>query len=634
MTSHESTQVVQAIALCRTWGWSGTPPESLIEHAKKVVTLNQSGAADAKNIIAGLGILTREEIDSRIHERRADDSESALACLARLYPGKVQPRVQQIFAIQSKLAYYEQIPDSLLTHEVIKTVEAARAHCESMDAVLLTLENSRPVLLFNDHAQLIRFRQSGSDQLSDPLLKALSHETGETVQVKNLLLGLAPRSEISGRLQPLRGDAKGGSSTLSTGKLFFAEAKKGERQKLLVDLIETGIEKRASDAGIEALRNGGGKVIYRINGLRTHSYFLSAEDRQNLTSFAETLSGANPQGSVMRKPTTGRISYIGSQHVVDLRCSFIPGDRRDKANENDNRTSVSVRFQMQEDGDGFVDINSLNIDPEVREHILKALGVRSGIILLIGPTNSGKSTTIGGLIGGHNQLYGDTVKRVSLEDPVERNFVGVEQFSLPDADSFTPYLEGFLRHDPDLIFIGEIRTAASAEVATRAAKTGHIVLSTFHAPSPVEGFSGVAHLMEGKRKFDLLQSLVMIIAQRLVRELCPKCKVLRAPTKEEIGRFEYAMQRLGADLESMVLPEVLFFPPHYGEGDSVCPHCNGQGTKGLIPIHGVLDFNKKVRSLLLRDEVEAVEALQAFKLEEQAFKKLIAGDISLSEACL
>ncbi|HFD3911784.1 TPA: ATPase, T2SS/T4P/T4SS family, partial [Pseudomonas aeruginosa] len=185
---------------------------------------------------------------------------------------------------------------------------------------------------------------------------------------------------------------------------------------------------------------------------------------------------------------------------------------------------------------------------------------------------------------------------------------------------------------PDVIFIGEVRSAAAALVATRAAKTGHLVLTTFHAPSPIEGYAGVAHLMEEKREYDLLQSLVMIISQRLVRKLCEHCRVKRAATEDELGRFEYAMTRLGVDVASLDLPEHLWFAP--SEEGNTCEHCKGKGTAGVVPIHGVLDFTPKVRRLLLEGKLSEVEELQAFRLEGQILRKLEVGDISLEEACL
>ncbi|TEP72632.1 hypothetical protein IPC71_26270 [Pseudomonas aeruginosa] len=631
MTSHESTSDIQAQQLCRTWGWEADPPACLLEHAQTIMRVNPQRLVKIGQIAVKLGLVTNQEIEARLAEQH--DGEQILAFLGRIFPAKIKPRMQQILAISKHLAYYETIPDQLLIHEVLKNTDAVRQRCDQLDAVLLIQDNVRPILLFTDSERLLHFRQQGAEeQAKCAILRALTQEGGNKVVPRDILLGLSSRSEISNRLMPLRGESKASAETSAAGKLFYREKQKGERHKLFVEVLEKGIELKASDVSIEAERDGTGKVTYRIDGLREYSYRINAEERQTLVSFAESLSGANPQNIVLRKPVTGRVSYRGEQYNFDMRCSFIPGDRRDTAGDNDTRMSVSMRYLPQEDGDGIVKIEKLNFEPDVLAHLKKALGVESGVILLVGPTNSGKSTTIGGFLGLHYLLYGDTKKRLSLEDPVERNFKGVEQFSLPDAESFTLFLEGFLRHDPDVIFIGEVRSAAAALVATRAAKTGHLVLTTFHAPSPIEGYAGVAHLMEEKREYDLLQSLVMIISQRLVRKLCEHCRVKRAATEDELGRFEYAMTRLGVDVASLDLPEHLWFAP--SEEGNTCEHCKGKGTAGVVPIHGVLDFTPKVRRLLLEGKLSEVEELQAFRLEGQILRKLEVGDISLEEACL
>jgi len=614
-----------ATDLLKAWGWNSKPPAFLVEYADRVAKINPDGSRPIGEIIVELGFLSREQVDRGLSDK--PHNELLLAYLARVYPKLLAGR-PLVLAIKNRLPFYERISADLMLHEALQNNPQVRERCDAMDALLVQIENTKPLLLFADPDQLVRFRQQGSsDQLREPIFQALGGRLGRRANTTDIFYGLAPRGEIQPPLRVLKSGTGSQNEQSSVGKLYYQERNRGEERRVVVDMLEEGIQRGASDLSLSVIDTGEGEIHYRVNSIRQHSYKITSAERITASNFLLQASGAQASGTNLMKPGTGRLFYSGNSGTFEMRCSFIPGNNRDSINEDDQRLSISMRYLPQDDGDGFVDVDKLNFESEVKKHLISALNLKDGVLLLVGPTNSGKSTTLAAFLSEHYKLHGNKLKRLSLEDPKERTIKGVEQFSLPDAKVYTDYLEGFLRHDPDVIYMAEIRSAISAEVATRAALTGHLVLSTFHASSPIEGYTGLAHLMTQDRQYDLLQSLKMIITQRLLPRLC-KCKVKRRPTGLEWDIFTYNMHLLGRDPEGMKIDQDnIYFPSECG-----CEDCSNSGFRGLVPVHGILDFTPDVRKLLLKGDYEAVEKMQSFFLEEQSLRALRRGDISLAEA--
>lgn len=615
-----------AVQMLRAWGWATKPPAILVEYASDVVTINPDGKRPIGEIVTTLGLLTEAQIDRALEDKAPD--ELLLNYLVNNYPKLLANRAK-ILAIKNHWPFYKRIPPDAPVHDLLQSDAVVRARCDALDALLLLAENTRPLMLFADPDELLRYRQlGGTESLLDPIMKALSQQMGRRAHAEDLWFGLAPRGEIQGPLRQLKSEVSRQGEQSAAGKLFYQERNRGEERRVVIDMLEEGIQRGASDLSMRVLESGEGEIHYRVDSIRQYPYKITADERIAATNYLLQASGAQASGTNLMKPGTGRVFYSGNSGTFEMRCSFLPGNSRDAVIEDDQRISISMRYLSQDEGDGFVDIDRLGFEPEIKKHLNSALNLKDGVVLLVGPTNSGKSTTLAAFLSQHYKLHGDKLKRLSLEDPKERTIRGVEQFSLPSAEVYTDYLEGFLRHDPDVILLSEIRSATTAEVATRAALTGHLVLSTFHASTPVEGYTGLAHLMSADRQYDLLQSLKMIITQRLLPRLCVKCKERRRPTEMEWDVFTYNMTLLGRDASAMPVPlDQIYFPSENG-----CAHCAGSGYRGLIPVHGILDFTKDVRKHLLKGEFEAVEKMQAFFLEEQSLRALQRGDISLSEA--
>ncbi len=616
---------VKAVELLKGWGWSGDVPRALHEYACNVARINPDGKRMTGEIIIELGYLTRQQVNDA--PPQPNSKTPYFTYLTKLYP-TLQRHQIEVLAIKDRLPFYSKLGDYLTPHNIIEDIEEVRIECEKIDALLARLPNGRSVLVFATYEEFLRYRQRGTNETrQSPLANALKDDNSP----HPLLFGFGRRDDVIAPLRQLKKENSAIEGGTNTGKLFYAERNRSTERSLAVDMLENGVTRKASDLSLKVLSTGEGEIHYRENGVRLHSYRLSMQERIAVSNFLMQQSKANSSGARLMQPETGRMVYKGQSSSFEMRCSFIPGDAAMAYHEDDQLLSISMRYLEQNTGDGYIDIDTLSFTDEIKQHLVSALHVKKGILLLVGPTNSGKSTTLAAFLSKHYDLYGDRVKRLSLEDPKERTIIGVEQFSLPSAKVYEKYLEGFLRHDPDVILFSEIRSKESAETATRAALTGHLVLSTFHATDPVEAYTSLAHLMSEDRQHDLLSALVMIITQRLVPKLCPVCSEQRKPTEDEWSMFRYSMALRGLNVDEMAIHKdsIRFAKTPHKYPDHKCDRCSSTGYVGVYPIHGILDFTKKVRALLRTKDFEEVEKTQAFTLEQQAIKALHAGFIDL-----
>jgi type IV pilus assembly protein PilB len=261
----------------------------------------------------------------------------------------------------------------------------------------------------------------------------------------------------------------------------------------------------------------------------------------------------------------------------------------------------------------------------VREAIKKPYGM----FLITGPTGSGKTTTLYALL---QILNHDDVNMITLEDPVEYTIEGINQSQvLPEIGyTFSKGLRHIVRQDPDVIMVGEIRDTETAELAVHAALTGHLVLSTLHTNNATGVIPRLVDL--GVQRFLLPSSLNLMMAQRLVRKLCPHCKKERLADAMETKIIEDTLSLVNKEAI-----EKLKIQKPYKIFDSVgCNECNGRGYKGRVGIFEVLSMNKEIENIILTDMSEAKVAAIMKKqgllnLREDGIIKVLNGVTSLSE---
>lgn len=335
---------------------------------------------------------------------------------------------------------------------------------------------------------------------------------------------------------------------------------------LINNIIEQAVRQRASDIHIEPMEKTV-RVRYRIDGnlkeiMKYDNALLGA-----ITTRLKIMSGMDI--SEKRKPQDGRITTTVDRREYDIRVSNLPTVYGEK---------VVMRIASKE---GFnVDISKLGLTERDRKVFQDILRNPHGIILVTGPTGSGKSTT---LYTALSELNTEDVNIITVEDPVEANIDGINQVQVNTKANltFASALRSILRQDPDIIMIGEIRDSETAEIAVRASITGHLVVSTLHTNSTA---SSVARLEDmGVESYLIADSMVGIIAQRLVRRLC-ECKKPKEATVEE-------KQLLGVDTEK----SCTIYEP------CGCKLCNNTGYYGRMGIYEIMKISPAIKRLISKN---------------------------------
>lgn len=372
---------------------------------------------------------------------------------------------------------------------------------------------------------------------------------------------------------------------------------------LVKQIIEGGVRQRASDIHIEALE-GSVRVRYRIDGAlkQVMSYDLSV--LAGITARIKIIGGMDI--AEKRKPQDGRITIMVDRREFDVRVSILPTVFGEK---------TVMRLTSK---DGLTKPKSaLGFDKEQEKVFDNILSNPHGIILVTGPTGSGKSTT---LYTSLSELNTEDVNIITVEDPVEANINGINQVQVNNkADmTFAAALRSILRQDPDIIMIGEIRDGETAGIAVQAAITGHLVVSTLHTNSAA---STITRLIDmGIESYIAGDAVVGVIAQRLVRRLCTTCKQPRLVEDDEKAQLG-----IPADEEDVIIYE-----------PQGCPLCNDTGFSGRIGVYEMMPVSRHLQAVIATGATADVIEKQALKegmmtLKMGAAKHVVDGITSISE---
>lgn len=333
---------------------------------------------------------------------------------------------------------------------------------------------------------------------------------------------------------------------------------------LVKEMIDTAVRQRASDIHIEPMEQQV-RIRYRIDGAlyekaTYHQRFLAA-----ISARIKIIGGMDI--SEKRKPQDGRITQVVDRQEYDIRVSVLPTVYGEKIVMRLTSKNALTREKRQL---GLKPAELVQFD-----HILKN---PHGILLVTGPTGSGKSTT---LYTALSELNREDVNIITVEDPVEANIDGVNQVQVnPKAElTFASALRSILRQDPDIIMIGEIRDQETATIAVQAAITGHLVVSTLHTNSAA---GTITRLMDmGIAPYLISDAVVGVIAQRLVRRLCPACKRAKKATEEE----KKMLSRSTAE-------DLTIYEP------CGCPQCDGTGYRGRIGVYEIMEMSARLKTIV------------------------------------
>ena len=388
----------------------------------------------------------------------------------------------------------------------------------------------------------------------------------------------------------------------------------------VVDTLLTGAVKiGASDVHIEPIEDGV-RIRYRIDGVLHTVADFKADILQNLLSRLKFL--AKLKLDVNRLPQDGRFTVTDKQKdtskEIDVRVATIP-----------SQYGEAITMRLLSRDSVAITLDSLGLTGDARKKVLEAISRPQGMVLECGPTGSGKTTTLYSLL---SRLNDPEKKLVTLEDPVEYRLPGVMQ-SQVDPDHGYDFAEGFrsvLRVDPDVLMIGEIRDAKTADQAVQASLTGHIVLSTLHTNDAPTAIPRLTDL--GVRPFLLANAINAIIAQRLVRKICPRCAAETKPDAATVETIREVLKGLPTHAKESVPPEKEWLFMH-GAG---CSRCNGTGFSGRIGIFEVLIINDELERLAM-DRAPMSQLRQAARrtgmmtMEQDGLLKALTGITTTNE---
>jgi len=376
--------------------------------------------------------------------------------------------------------------------------------------------------------------------------------------------------------------------------------------QLVQKLLLVAIEDKASDIHLEPFEDEF-KVRYRIDGVL---YDMHAPAKSLATALVSRVKVMSKLDIAERRlPQDGRIEFMLPQGPIDLRVAVLP-----------TMFGESVVLRILDRSNVQLSLDKVGLPPDELEKLRTLINKPNGIVLVTGPTGSGKTTT---LYAALNELNDPGVKILTAEDPVEYDVQGLIQcqVNLDQELTFAKLLRSFLRQDPDIILVGEIRDLETAQIAIQASLTGHLVLTTLHTN---DAPSSVLRLVDlGVETFLLTATIEAIVAQRLVRRVCVKCKEPYTPNEEQL--MELALRP--SDVEGK-----LFFR---GRGKG-CDYCRRSGYKGRKGLFEILVMDDEIRELVMKQASTSILRQEARKrgmrtLREAGLMAIYNGETTIDE---
>lgn len=380
--------------------------------------------------------------------------------------------------------------------------------------------------------------------------------------------------------------------------------------KLINTILSASIQKRASDIHIETYEKTT-VIRYRIDGV-LYPATQVLDNRHHAALISRLKVMAELDIAEKRTPQDGRFRLKFGHREIDFRVSILPAVFGE---------DVVIRILDKSSligSEQALRLDSFGVHPDVLKKLRKGINEPYGMVLITGPTGSGKTTT---LYGALSELNNGEEKIITVEDPIEYQLDGIVQIAVNEKKglTFARGLRSILRHDPDKVMVGEIRDSETAQIAVQAALTGHLVFATVHANNSIDVIARFHHM--GVDLYNFISALNCVMAQRLVRIICPSCKKTRsydAPTLELSGLDpkNYAQQQW-----------------YEGAG---CDQCNGTGYRGRSAITEFLAITPAIRQLVIERsssiEITAVAIEEGMvSLRQSALAKVLSGETTLKE---
>ena len=520
-------------------------------------------------ILIKMGLLTREKVHECLNVQKQRHGSIKIGQIFLEF-GLIDKKQLQIALAAQRGLEYISINDIDIAPDVIEKVPAQMAKTYSiipieydnkLNELVVVLDNSDNFRATDDLSTLMGFSVTAKMTDSEALQNALTRYYGSQDEQEGI-------NELIEEIQDdkMLAEYEGRDQSIDLDEL--KELSESNPVKKLLNLVLLqAIRDKASDIHFEPFENEY-KMRYRIDGVLYEMIPPPKHIAAALSSRIKVM--ANLDIAERRLPQDGRISLTVQNNPVDLRVSILP-----------TMFGESVVLRVLDRSQISLDLNKLGFRPDDLELVHQLIYKPNGIVIVTGPTGCGKTTT---LYAALEELNNIERKVITTEDPVEYDIDGVIQVQMKTdiGLTFARCLRSILRQDPDVVMVGEIRDLETAEIAAQASLTGHIVFTTLHTN---DAPSSIARLLDlGIEPFLITATIEGIVAQRLVRRICNKCKTPYEPTEAQLMELGLTPDKLNGKKF------------HYGRG---CSRCNNTGYRGRIALFEIMVFNDEMRELVM-----------------------------------
>lgn len=463
----------------------------------------------------------------------------------------------------------------------------------------------------------------------------------ENSETKNAIIALQKRGyQVSLNLAS--------SSGIDDGLKLYESTQKYIKKEIVETVEQKGIKtyekevKELADLPVKLEKVTGEEALnlLDIGAMKTNASDIHYEPGDKTVILRFRIDGILHKVFELKREVYNKISeQIKYQSKMRLNVTTIPQDGRYVFNYNERKIAVRVSSIPTPYGEAFVcrylpsdkkflTLEELGFQGLALTKLKRATEIAQGMILITGPTGSGKTTTLYSILAAMNTAED---KLVTLEDPVEYYLAGITQSQIDEKHgyNFANGLRALLRHDPDVVMVGEIRDLDTAEIVAQASLTGHVVLSTLHTNSAIESVSRLKNM--GLKPFMIAPALNTVVAQRLVRKICDKCATFEPVLESEKKEFEEVVNNL-----KNINPSAVFSIPEKIPKVHGCDVCSNTGYKGRSVISEVVTITSEMKNLILDDSssvklIEAARKEGIMTMREDGFNKVAQGLTTLEE---
>lgn len=549
------------------------------------------------DLLIAAGTITPEELDMGL--QRQKETKERLG--AALISAGIITEAELIEALRLQLGI-EYIDLSKTTIPISMAQVVPKNIAKQFQVVPVRMERDELYLAMSDPMNFYAI-----EEVKKAVRKKIVPMIATTEGVEHAILVLYGNEGAARAIEAMKREAPteedNGEEAQFTGNILNDNINDAPTIRLVNSIIERAILERASDIHIEP-KEKELQVRMRIDGVLRKILTIPKNLQNSVISRLKIMSGMDI--AERRVPQDGRFNVKNKKREFDLRVNSLPTVYGEK-----------IVARLLDKRAGYLTPDSIGLMGDNLKKYQRAIHCTSGVILIAGPTGSGKSSTMNTMI---SQLNTEEVNVVTLEDPVEYNIDGVNQVQINEKTGmdFANGLRAILRQDPDIIAVGEIRDGETAQISMRAAITGHVVLSTIHTNDAVGTIERLEDI--GVEPYLIATALRAVISQRLVRRICPKCKKSYEATDEEV-------RRLGLSTEH----KHIFYR---GEG---CADCFNTGYRGRIGVFEILEITPEIRTLISQQagrpaiEQELASAHSEFKTLRENAIQLVEEGITTAE---